>query len=116
MISCNRGLEYHIILDKEYDYFDIIPDLEKLTKHHIILEKNIIKVILTKNTDSRLLKSNYYLERKNNWFDFNLAHCYKINDSPIQLIDNEKQIINIIEDNLNDKITDKGWFDVAYYY
>ncbi len=69
MISCVRGFEYYIILDKEYNYFDIIPDLEKLTKHNLSLKNKILKFIAMRDADDRLLQSNYYLEKKNEWFN-----------------------------------------------
>lgn len=39
MIDVNRGIVYYIILKKEIDYFDVVPDVEKMSRHRILLKQ-----------------------------------------------------------------------------
>lgn len=115
MICSIRGIEYFFILDQNYDYFDIIPELELLTRKRLSLSKNMLRVITTIETDKRLLDSKYYKDKKDIWFNYGGLHQYKINDSHIPFTENETILINNIYLKLKDKIIDQGWYDVAFY-
>lgn len=42
MIDVDRGIVYYIILKKEVDYFDVVPDVEKMSRHRILLKQTRI--------------------------------------------------------------------------
>jgi hypothetical protein len=111
----HRGLEYYIILNKEYDYFDIIPDLEKITRQRLHLEdRKFLKIIPMEETDDRLVQSDYYLHTPD-WFHFSGKHMRHLTADVIKLTDNEKQLIDSIKNFLHNDIHDEGWFDIAYF-
>lgn len=66
-----RGLEYIIQLDKEYDYFDIIPDLEKYFRKRFTLRYikrlNICLLIVINidETHERFINSDYHINKEN---------------------------------------------------
>ena len=84
MICHIRGVEYYIILNGNYDYFDIVHDLEKKYRIRIDLKQNKLVLFNMKYFDDRLLKSSYYLDlhKENKFFD-NKSRCDKINNNPI---------------------------------
>ena len=114
----HRGIEFCFIFDKDIDYFDIVPDLEKLTKRRMSLKKNReLTVIPMKETDQRLVKSEYYKVHEDEWFNSRYHH-YKIGDDVIPLTPEEKNIIGMIDIYLMStdiSVASRGWFDVAYF-
>jgi hypothetical protein len=113
--STARGLEYCILLNKKYDYFDIIPDLEKLTRRRLELKNgNILKVIPMKDTDERLLKSLYYQVKKNNWLD--CSHKCLLCFPSIEFTQEEETALNKIKEYFNNDYVIRGWYDTAIYY
>jgi len=60
------GIEYYIKLDKEYDYFDIIPDLEKCFRRHFKIAGDTITVLDYNATMKRYSKTTHYKLRIEN--------------------------------------------------
>jgi hypothetical protein len=86
---------------------------------YIVFFKNNTKKIIianTKATDDRLIKSEYYNQRKNEWFMGNYNNKYEpINDNiDIELSESEKELLNKII-NEND-IEKHGWYESWYIY
>jgi hypothetical protein len=123
MLTYDRGLEYYIILTVPINYFDLIPYVELKTRMRCELRENGRKIVIanTKATDARLLMSQYYKEREEKWFDTGII-CNKINDSPIDLTDDENRLRLAVFDHLS-KLGDinrlgleEGWYDYGRYY
>jgi len=115
MIVTERGLEYYVILARELDYFDIIPDIEKATRTRVRLDhmdKRKLRLIRMKDTDERLLESDYYLRQKNTWFSDDHYGCFKkITEPVIKLTPEEEALINYVKTHF--EVQDEGWFDIS---
>lgn len=55
LMSYYYGLEYHIILDCVYDYFELIPDLEKRFHARFKLQGEQMQWDLTKSSSNKLV-------------------------------------------------------------
>lgn len=114
----HRGIEYCIILDRKCDYFDIIPDLEKITKRRIEFRDNkILTIIPMKETDDRLLQSSYFNSLKDDWFNFSTNQRFGCDEDVIDLLDLEKHLLTLVRYYIfttSYRIADEGWYDVAY--
>ena len=118
----NHGVEYWIEIDKSFDNIKLKKIIEKIiidTNFNMyVTPSNCISVLSTSRTDDRLVNSNYFKERKDEWF--NDQTCYrewrdKINDQSlidIEITQREWSIINKIKKDVGDYITYEGWFDV----
>lgn len=79
-----------------------------------------LTLISMKNADSRLEKSDYYLNNKKEWFNYlgNNDLREKINGfldfDPIEKTENEKRLINYITNKYSERILKHGWYEVAY--
>jgi hypothetical protein len=79
-------------------------------------DNKTIKIITTNETDTRLLNSMYYLERKENWFRCSHTLFEKLDEEPIQMTELENNMIAKIIEKLGNDIVDHGWFDIATMY
>lgn len=118
----NHGVEYWIEVDKSFDNSvlkRLIENIKLDTKFMMyVTPLNSIRVLSTSRTDDRLEKSNYYKERKNDWFNqrtLSMEWREAINEQPIidiELNHSEKNILQTIREQLGEHITYEGWFDV----
>jgi hypothetical protein len=80
--------------------------------HHDIVF--LLRILSQHQTDDRLIKSKYYLDRKDTWFSYEgsgYEYIKKINNDPdIKLSDTEKNIIEYISNNC--KSSYHGWYEV----
>jgi hypothetical protein len=114
----HRGIEYCFVLEKEYNYFDIVPDLEKLLRRRVEYRNNKMLVIIPmKETDDRVLKSSYYQQRKDTWFKYTLTTAIldgTISDD-IKLSVDEQNILQTVRNHLQyGTCYTEGWYDVYY--
>lgn len=87
----DHGLEYHLVLRDE---------------RHIV-------VICSKETDDRLVESEYYKSRKGSWFQDLSTRCKLIEESvDIQLTDAEKAKLDMMMKSHGENIVSHGWHDV----
>ena len=70
----------------------------------------------TKATDDRLVQSQYYKDRKSEWFQVNSSQRQFIsNELPdMHLSEEEKQKTDTIFQDRKDDIIEYGWYDVIY--
>lgn len=115
MIMINRGVEYHVYFDKNFDYYKILTSY--IDKYKVIpfWEDGKIIIANTKNTDKRLMESSYYKERCETWFEDNDFRQTPINIVDIELTSDEKDYLEFILTNFKDAVIRHGWYDVNYY-
>lgn len=115
-----RGLEYNILssnLDDETKQ-KIIEKAEDLNKKISFTIKNVVNVISQKESDDRLLVSNFY---KNNqpFFNFGPSTSYKLihetETSDIEFTPVETEMIEFIENILGEKLVCSGWYDTKSF-
>lgn len=100
-----RGFEYRIYL----------KGLSKFKNYNIIRKKDdsYIVVLGQQQTDERLLKSDYYLNRKDCWFNCK-TFAEKVPGNVIVLTDDEQTLIrNILAEINEDNLKDYGLYDVG---
>jgi hypothetical protein len=117
----NHSIEFYVILNKSLNYFDIIPQLEQLTNRKLYLTNNKLKIISAQDSISRLHRSNYYLQNKENWDIYKRNECtfkkIPFNELEDILLDETEQevITKIIEnDIIKNNIKDIGWYEIIY--
>jgi hypothetical protein len=118
----NHGVEYWVEVDKNFDNTELKSIVEKIkfdTNLSIYVTPiNSIRVLSTSRTDDRLVESNYYKERKDDWFNQRTSSMEwreAIDEQPIidiELNQTEKTVLQIIREQLGEHITYEGWFDV----
>jgi uncharacterized membrane protein len=118
----NHGVEYWVEIDKNFDNNELKAIVEKIkidAKFNIYVTPiNSICVLSTSRTDDRLVKSNYYKERKHDWFNqrtLSMEWRESVTEQSsidIELNEDEKNILHQIREQLGEHITYEGWFDV----
>lgn len=118
----NRGVEYWVEVDKNFDNTELKKIVEKIkfdTNLSIYVTPiNSICVLSTSRTDDRLVESKYFQERKDDWFNertLSMEWREAIDQQPIidiELNQKEKNILQTIREQLGEHITYEGWFDV----
>ena len=98
----DHGVEYIVFLKSE------TLQVEKLI------------IASTKDTDDRLVQSEYYKKRKDEWFTtFHGLYdkCEPINDYiDIELTETEKELLNKVINRNPGEIQKHGWYDVWHFY
>lgn len=114
MIFLDHGVEYRVYLKPGSDYFDVLAQyIAKYKKNASWGE--IITIASTKQTDGRLLKSEYYRQRKETWLDGFEPHSCKLSNIDIKLTDEEKGTLTFIINGLGEQVVDHGWYEVWKY-
>lgn len=118
----NHGVEYWFEVDRNFDNTElkaIVENIKNLTNYNVtVTSMNDICVLSTAKTDNRLVESNYYKERKADWFNHRTLceHWREFIDDQslvdIRMTEIEMNVINKIKEQLNEHITGEGWFDV----
>lgn len=118
----NHGVEYWIEIDKSVDNGVLKNFIEKLRSdtnlNMYVTKMNNICVLSTPRTDDRLVKSQYFLDRKSDWFHHRT--CLEewrelIEDQSlidIEITQSEMNVIKKIKEQFNEHISFEGWFDV----
>ena len=140
----DRGFEFLVILNSPIDYFDVVPDLMKATRHHIEYlplpykcniknidgedhydyeYKNVLRIYRQITTDARMLNTRYYNEKKEMWLSdpFKDMSIRKVDEADLQdfdFTDKENDIIHIVLRSplLRGLIEDVGVYDVKESY
>lgn len=116
MITICHGIEYYIFLNESIDMFDIVPDIMKKHKYIINYHEHInaLCIIRQKQSDDRLLESEYYKSNKDKWFSSSTYKCVKIEDEIVKLTTIEKDIIHDVlnHDIIKNNIKEYGWYDI----
>ena len=98
----NHGVEYWFEVDNNFDNIElkkIVEEIKQLTNYNVyVTPMNDICVLSTAKTDDRLIKSNYYKERKDDWFNHRT------------LCEHWREFID--EQLPKEHIICEGWFDV----
>jgi hypothetical protein len=128
MISVNHGLEYFIVLNSNINEFDFIPDIEKSIRKHVYYktvdidgnEEFILLFIYQHESDERLLRSSYYKENADAWFDGEHRRklIISINQDLVQdmhLSDKEQEQLKKILTIMDGHVKATGWYDVFRY-
>ncbi len=118
----NHGVEYWIEVDKNFDNIVLKRFIENLKNdmnfNMYATSSNNICVLSTSRTDNRLENSNYYKERKTEWFNhrtFREEWREFIDNQTlidIKVTEAELNIINKIKEEIKEHISCEGWFDV----
>ena len=91
------GLEYHVVLNKCIDYFDIVPHIEKLARCRLYIEdagrgKSRLIIAGVYDTHKRVLDSNKYKSLgAYNWMGTDGIIEDK---TPIDMTDSEKRLLD----------------------
>lgn len=117
----DHGLEYRLIINWEPNnsddnFVNLIADFLKKFKsilQYWYLGDNswCVQIVNTKNSDARLLNSEYYLEREETWFDEWDMKPTKLEDGVLELTNQEKEELTFINDYLeshNKKLVSSG--------
>lgn len=118
----NHAVEYWIEIERKFDNTELYRFIERLRSDTMFdihaTPSNNICVLSAARTDDRLVKSNYFIERKDDWFnDRTLVEEWREAIDEQSLVDielkrNELKIIEKIKERLGEHIIYKGWFDV----
>ena len=112
-----RTFEYRIALDKEYDYFEVIPELEQRFKKRFHLECDCLIALKFVQWETRFKNSKYFQNNSENPDSFYLK---KLTQSPVTLTEEEEDMLNQIPEILKTKdvvLVDEGsWYDVSIFY
>lgn len=132
-IAC--GFVYTITLDKKYDYYDIVPDLEKKFRSRFKLDKKRLTAISVHQTseivDAKFIEN--FREKENKlreelWKiddksknkkkedEITQLHQFTTNELPIKLTPTELTIIDGIPKYLDDKLVSAKWSYVEKLY
>ena len=111
-----RGIEYLLIIEDTKELTN--KDIKHLGLEIVYIKnKRCIPIITQDQTDERLLKTNYFLKREENWYTkkvLNKLNLKTIED--LNITANEKNYICSILTNplFEDYLIDGGWFDINY--
>lgn len=113
-IFFNHGIEYLLIIDDKLNFIDI-----KRFGLHIIYINNhrCIPIIEQKETDERLVNTEYFLSNEKRWYKPCELKKLDFNDiSDLQITVDEADYISNIHDCkiLNEHTIDSGWFEINY--
>ena len=118
----NHGVEYWIEIDKNVSNDTLRNTVETIkfeTNLNIYVTKmNNICVLSTARTDDRLVKSKYFLDRKDDWFHHRTCleewreQIEEQSSVDIEITEIEMKVINKIKEKFNNQISFEGWFDV----
>jgi hypothetical protein len=75
----------------------------------------VVIVAGTKQTDDRLLASEYYRAREADWFGCGHGHRKPLApaESPIELTEAEREYLEFVLREFGDAVRRHGWYDVA---
>ena len=115
MITIDHGIEYRVMFDKSFDIYPVLSKYISLFKKQVSWNDNdgIIIIANTKNTDKRLLASDYYKQNEERWFK--TVSPTRINDI-FSLTESEQEYLDFILKEFGEAITDHGWYEVQYHY
>jgi hypothetical protein len=102
------GLEYTITLDKEYDYYEMIPMLEMKFKRRFSLYERSLTIISVRQTKDRFMNSTHY--KGDSFYDYDTKSYSDNDDLPIIISDDEQQLINDVKNYISDKIVKTSWY------
>jgi hypothetical protein len=113
MTSLEHGVEYCVLLKSGCDYYGVLAEI--IAKYKNIKHGGGKMIIAnTKDTDDRLLVSNYYAGEKNVWFsNFEPKSC-KLDSIDIELNGKEKEMLNHILNGLQEQVVEHGWYETIY--
>ena len=123
-----RGFEYIILLYKEIDRYDIIPDIMKECRHTIGCRRSYgndfeygIVVFSQRETDDRMIQTQYYKNREDSWFASNVEKIVKLSDDDVRNFKFNEYEQSIIERVLSHptivgNIKEHGIYDVVVRY
>lgn len=121
MLKIDHGVEYVVIFKENIDYYDVIPDLEKMFRRRFNIE-NGRRLILIKTSDTykRVMNSQYYYENEKRWFQcrnpfFRMLSSNPTQEDIISLYGEEEEIVNFVILKYNGKIEKHGWGEVLRY-
>lgn len=116
MIGIDHGVEYHVEFDpNSINYFDIAIEYMSLYKTVVVWNSGVIVIASTRKTDDRLIKSNYYKNRKDTWFDDLHEHDKTlIENIDMSLDDQEKEYLDFVLSKFGTSVKRHGWFDVVH--
>jgi hypothetical protein len=115
-IYFNRGLEYLIVTDCSHVKQYIVDTYGGSQLSGIGI--NGVFIIRQSETDDRLVKTKYYMDRKTEWFNVSSKFCAtKISNELLEdfiLSDSEKDMIAKISRDVVLKDLEHGWYDVTH--
>ena len=116
------SIEFVVILDKEYNYFDIIPDLEKKFRKRFRFDidycngstTQILKVINAEDTYQRFYETSFYKEHYDRYGQPKMSvegknNFQTIEDLPIKITERENILTEEIISFLGDKVASSKW-------
>ena len=124
LIDFIDGLKFVVDLDQEYDYFDIVPDLEKKFRKKFEMWDNYLTIIHIWETKKRFLKSEFYEEHyelgQRKWGDDDENGKYTYSgvseyskddvDLPIEITPEENKLIDGVIQYLGNKAIKSKWY------
>lgn len=139
LLDTVQGISFIIELDKEYDYFEIIPSLEYTFRKRFFLRcrkhfnKYQVIVIPHEDTRDRFIKSDFYSAKRKEINEFEqkrknltdqeedvefdrLYNNRLLDIVPIELTEDEKLLIQNIKSYLGAKVKNNYWVDDTDYY
>jgi hypothetical protein len=86
-------------------------------EYHVVRGGRRVCIASTRQTDARLLASDYYARRKDSWFSRHVTWCVKIDetDLDVALTAGERTLLDATLQTSNEKKeenTTHGWYDV----
>lgn len=116
----DRGLEFRLVLSAPPDYFDTVPDLEKATRRRVWLSGDTVTVLTIKETDGRLLESQYFKDRRGpvgrdadtqvTWWDYR-DRSDRLDHAPIDMTPEEEEFLDQLTSRLD--VVDAAWYDIG---
>jgi hypothetical protein len=121
MMMVDRGVEYHVEFNENFekhqdynDIWDISAECCLKLQRYLSYNSKLIIIASSTQTDDRLLKSSYFKERENNWFDSNFPRKNYIETELIDLSLSEKEqrYLDFVLEKFGKHIVKHGWVDI----
>lgn len=124
MISANRGIEYVIELNPDFDTSELqaafILQFRQDSRYILWPSNACIIIANVDKTDERLLETEYYKSQKESWFDIRIPNYEYQPSIDAKLTEKEQTFLDFIlnylkDNNHSQELLRHGWFDVAFY-
>lgn len=116
MMVIDRGLEYRVVFERSFDFYSILAKYIEKYKKQVMWKDGIVIIAPTSATDERLILSQYYIDKKREWFSDTMPGTAVDlgGATPIELLDEEKEYLLFVIEQFGPAVISHGWYDVTY--
>ena len=115
LLDSVTSFQFTAVLDKEYDRYDIVPDLEKKFRRPFQIYKKYLTIIDVFETFDRFSKTKFYSDLYDqygcpkDWGEKDLVRPFEVSELPIEITEEEKILCKEVLEFLGSKCIEAYW-------